>query len=184
MRIGIAELQVGQLHRQPFTIELPKHIGRQLTQWQAGLGPQARQLQGAVVQPHTGFAAHLVDIEHKAGALNSGQCRAYQLQLGHLSLGAVAAQVTQLALPIQLQRAHQTLGGVGQQGCAQLSVQRQPVCDLRQCCQIKLVGLELAVCRQRALGPLMLKTDVRRRPMQPVLGVKAQGLGRQSQPAS
>ena len=75
-------------------------------------------------------------------------------------------------MPIQLQRAHQTLWGVGQQGCAQLSVQRQPVRDLRQYRQIKLVSRKLAARRHRALSGLVLKIDVRRRPMQPILGVK------------
>ena len=73
LRIGVAELQVRQLHRQSVTFELPAYIGRQLAQRQARLRPQARQLQGTVFHRHTGFAACLVDIEHNAGALNPGQ---------------------------------------------------------------------------------------------------------------
>ena len=49
LQVGIAETQLGQLHRQALTGDLPAHFGEQLRQRHPWLSERARQLNGAIL---------------------------------------------------------------------------------------------------------------------------------------
>ena len=72
LRIGVAELQVGHLHRQALTLDLPLRSARELCKGYQRILEQARQFDGTVAHHKVRFAARLGQVEINCGIANSG----------------------------------------------------------------------------------------------------------------
>ena len=72
LRIGVAELQVGHLHRQALTLNLPLRSARQLCKRYQRILEQARQFDGTVAHHKVRFAARLGQVEINCGIAHSG----------------------------------------------------------------------------------------------------------------
>ena len=190
--VGIGKLKVAQLQVDFWPVKRPLRLGAQPIQRQAGFLEHAGQLQRAPADADAGLAAGVGQIKVKVGAAHArpphgagrrGRWHRFsrQLQTHDSALGRQLLGRVQCALPMRVNRLHQTLRRKRGQLLVRLVGQRQAAGNARQRGQIKPVGLEAGI-GLTACGPAHVRQrDVAARPLHAVTGTKRQARGSQAE---
>ena len=148
--IGVAQLQLFDLHADVGTCNRPAHIGRQALDRNLRLFKHTGKAQTAAGHAQVGLAAGFFQVKVHIGGAHARRAgvavfagAGRHQQLAHLALGAVVQLPIGAARPIRRQLVHAAAHRVGAQRIAQGIVQRQAHQHLAQRGQVDLLGRQL-----------------------------------------